>query len=69
MKHKDIKIGSLYVAKVNGRLTTVRVLDIRGTWDRTGRLANRYDVVNLTTGRELVFRNPSKFRRKVNRTA
>jgi len=50
-------------------LTTVRVLDIRGTWDRTGRLANRYDVVNLTTGRELVFRNPSKFRRKVNRTA
>ena len=58
MKAKDIVVGGKYVAKVSGRLTTVRVDDIR-----LGYRDNRvYHVTNLTTGRKTIFRSAAKFR-------
>lgn len=56
MHQIDIATGGLYTAKVNGKLTTVRVDEIRMN-------ANRrvYDVTNLKTGRRTYFRSARKF--------
>lgn len=62
MKAKDIKAGALYTAKVSGREVTVRVDQIRETFDHKDRSKTLYDVTNLTTGRKLVFRSAGKFR-------
>ena len=58
MKAKQIEVGRVYVAKVNGVLRQVRVDGIRQNWQ--GRTV--YDVTNLTTKRRTMFRSASKFR-------
>ena len=68
MKANEIKVGSVYVAKVSGRLTDVRVDAIRFATDYTrgrfGLTGTFYEVTNLDTGRKLVFRSAAKFRRE-----
>lgn len=62
MKAKEIKQGGTYSARVNGNLTTVRVDSIREV--RAGlhsRIATHFDVTNLATRRETMFRSASKF--------
>ncbi len=75
MKKNEIRVGGLYLAKVSGNLTTVRVdaicdvEEVRGWRNSTGRLrkaVNRYDVTNLKTGRKTTFRSAAKFRSEVN---
>ncbi len=72
MLAKDIKIGGLYKAKVSDKLTTVRVVGIRVVRGYSSRIGGRgradktvYDVVNLATGRQTIFRAASKFRGEV----
>ena len=61
MKKHEIKVGGLYLAKVSGVVTTVRVDAIReGT--SFNRDATFYDVANLRTGRKTTFRSAAKFR-------
>lgn len=55
MKAKDITVGGTYRAKVNGRLTAVRVLAI----DQNGSGQTRYRVRDEATSRETVFRSPA----------
>lgn len=67
MKAKDIKIGDTYIARISGKLTTVRVTDIRerfspGRYGANGRWQSFYDVVNLRTNRRTTFRSAQKFR-------
>lgn len=61
MKKDEIKIGGVYVAKVSGKLTKVRVDAIRAGNEYQPR-ETLYDVTNLTTGRTTIFRNAAKFR-------
>jgi hypothetical protein len=63
MKQNEIKIGELYVARVNGNLTRVRVNGIR-VYAKTTYSQSRtiYDVTNIKTGRSTTFRSASKFR-------
>lgn len=71
MKKAQIKVGGIYVAKVSGKLTRVRVDAIRDVsrqrgYDYAGKLvyvdSQVYDVTNLATGRKTTFRSASKFR-------
>ncbi|MCZ2341493.1 MAG: hypothetical protein LC104_06805 [Bacteroidales bacterium] len=65
MKKSQIQTDCVYVARVSGRLVTVRVDRIRDTQVKscTGfRDATLYDVTNLKTMRKLVFRSATKFR-------
>lgn len=75
MKAKDIRQGSIYEAKVSGKLTRVRVDRIESVvvprygWRALGnngrRNSTQYHVTNLRTGRKTVFRSAAKFRREV----
>ena len=58
MRAKDIKPNGCYLAKVNGKLTTVRVLLVRHNAEGKA----RYHVRNEATGRLTVFRSAGKFR-------
>lgn len=69
MKQSEIKVGGIYVAKVNGKLTRVRVDSIRKQGEvrwfggrASGRSSDAYGVTNLATGRKTVFRSAAKFR-------
>ncbi len=66
MKAKEIQVGGRYVAKMSGKLTTVEVKGIRETSSYRAHQpytpTTRYDVVNLTTGRQTMFRSATKFR-------
>lgn len=66
MKKSEIQIGSIYIAKVSGKLTRVRVDAIRDycapVFGKEGRWEKRYDVTNLATGRKTTFRSAAKFR-------
>ncbi len=72
MKKSEIVIGGVYLAKVSGKITKVRVDGIRevqkygNNRDYSGRLKIRdvtvYDVTNLSTKRELTFCSAAKFR-------
>lgn len=59
MKKSDIQIGSIYVVKVSGRLTRVRITreagGLRGGWYGT----------NLGTGREVRIRSAQRLRSAV----
>lgn len=59
MKKSEIKVGGHYVAKVSGKLATVRVDDMCTVPGET-----RFDVTNLATGRKTTFRSAQKFRRE-----
>lgn len=68
MKANEIKVGGIYVAKVSGKLTEVRVDEIRerpgfrsgGKKIRQDRTV--YGVTNLKTGRTTTFESAMKFR-------
>lgn len=69
MQRSQIKVGGYYVAKVGGKLVTVRVDAIRnGSHYLSGKAGPRtshmplYDVTNLATGRKTTFRSAAKFR-------
>jgi hypothetical protein len=71
MKKKEIQVGGTYTAKVSGKLTTVKVTEIRVRAGHkvdhySGRSGTRettvYDVVNLATGRKTTFASAVKFR-------
>lgn len=72
MKASEIKVNEVYMARVSGSLTQVKVTGIRaidkyaGTDWRTGQKKTRsrtvYDVVNLRTNRNLTFESAAKFR-------
>ena len=69
MKKAEIQLGGKYRAKVSGKLTTVRVDNIRcrtqqvyGRFDTTERQTIVYDVTNLATGRQTTFRSAARFR-------
>lgn len=64
MLQKDIKVGGVYVAKVSNKITRVRVDNIRTVQGRGLKMATRYDVTNLATGRTTTFRSASKFRKE-----
>lgn len=75
MKANEIKVGGKYIAKVSGKLTTVRVDMIRETTKR-GRSSGYsglptyvdgvvYEVTNLKTGRRTTFKTAGKFRYEV----
>ncbi len=67
MKKHKIKVGENYIAKISGKLTTVRVDAIRETNSYRAHQPHtpttRYDVTNLVTGRRTTFRSALKFRR------
>lgn len=70
MKKNEIVKGRVYLAKVNSKLTSVRVDAIRetgkhGTGLRSSNTQTVYDVTNLTTGRRTTFRSAQKFREEV----
>lgn len=65
MLAKEIKVGGLYVAKVAGNLTTVKVTAIRVGRGLKGN-QTYYDVVNTRTNRATTFRSAAKFRREDN---
>lgn len=72
MKKSEIRVGGHYTAKVNDKLVTVRVDNIRSSrsWStaidyQTPREQTIYDVTNLTTGRTTTFRSAAKFRSEV----
>lgn len=54
MRAKDIQIGQLYVAKVSGRITVVRV-------ERESPYGG-YDCTNITTGRSVRCRSAQRLR-------
>lgn len=69
MKHKDIKIGGHYLAKVDNKLVVVQVDGIRTVLRvglRSKWLVYRYDVTNCHTNLSLTFSLCSKFREVVN---
>ena len=78
MKANEIQVGGKYIAKVSGKLTTVRVDEIRETTKR-GRINKYsgcpsyykdtvvYDVTNLVTGRRTTFKSAAKFRRDLSK--
>ena len=65
MKKIEIRVGGLYLAKVSGRLVTVRVESIQEVYAYNSRLGTRYGITNLLTGRMTAFRSAAKFRTAV----
>ena len=62
MKAKDIVVGGVYLARVSGKLTSVRVDAIEEVYSSRCRWRDWYRVTNLATGRKLTFYSPQKFR-------
>ena len=61
MKKCQIEVGGLYLARVSGGISIVRVNDIREGSTYAGRATTRYDVTNLKTGRRTTFRSAGRF--------
>jgi hypothetical protein len=62
MKTSDIKIGSVYNARVSGKRTTVIVDDIVTSRPLGySRKVTRFVCTNQATGRVVTFRSASKF--------
>jgi hypothetical protein len=57
MKKNDVQIGDHYIAKVSGKLTTVRIL---GTSPYGG-----WDAINIETRRPVAIKSAARLRRKV----
>lgn len=71
MKKGDIKVGGYYIAKISGKLTTVRVDAIRETdgystgssyWAMRHSAKTVYDLTNMATMRKATCRSAAKFR-------
>lgn len=66
MKQSEIKVGGLYIAKVSNQFVTVRVDEIKKREKNIYRRGGTYySVTNMKTGRNVVFRSATKFRRPV----
>ena len=72
MLKKDIQVNGRYRAKVNGKLTVVKVLAIRKSHTQASapfrRATTIYQVRNETTGRETTFRSAARFHGEVGET-
>ncbi len=64
MKKSEIKVGGEYIAKVSGKLTTVRVDCTRNFCNAQGGESTKYFVTNLATEKKLTFSSAAKFRRE-----
>ncbi len=62
MKGSEIKVGGLYMAKVNAKLVTVRVDKVESLPNGKGGTETCYNVTNLSTGRRTKFYSAAKFR-------
>ncbi|MGE4105516.1 MAG: hypothetical protein AB7E74_26420 [Pirellulales bacterium] len=70
MKRQDVHVGGRYLAKISGRLVTVRVLAIREIppppWGKDGdRWRTRIDCVNEATNRQITLASPQRLRQAV----
>lgn len=65
MRAKEIEVGGVYLARVSGKITKVRVDAIEEMFARAGRSLTIYRVTNIATGRRTTFRSPQKFRSRV----
>lgn len=65
MKKSEVRVGGVYLAKVSGKLTKVRVDSTHYTNQRGDRGTLVYHVTNLTTNRKTQFRSAAKFRQEV----
>jgi len=64
MKKNQIETGGKYVAKVSGKIVTVRVDSIEDKWGTLrDRSVTRYNITNLDTGRKTIFKSAQRFRR------
>lgn len=67
---KQIRVGSVYAARVSQKISPVRVDAVREiylSYRREGkRLATCFEVTNLDTGRKLTFKSAAKLRYKLN---
>ena len=59
MKKSEVRVKGVYLAKVSGKLTRVRLDQIDGG------SAYPFKGTNLTTGRQVQFRSAAKFRKEV----
>ena len=70
MKKQDIETGGQYVAKVSGKLVTVRVTNIYRRWDTySDRGVIQYDCINEATGRQIIVKSARRFRCKSRKVA
>lgn len=60
MKTREVEIGSVYTAKVSGKVTNVRIL-------RVNPFGVGWVGVNLLTGREVHIRSARRLRRRIAR--
>ena len=68
MKLNDVQIGGRYIAKVSGRVVTVRVVEIvQVEASRFARARTSIEAVNEATGRRISIRSPLRLRRCVDR--
>ncbi len=64
MKLKDVEIGGRYLAKISGKLTTVRVVEIREASSyASGRSRTIIEAVNESTGRRITLRSAQRLRK------
>lgn len=68
MTKNQIKIGGLYLARVSGKLTSVRVDSISERPDYNGRTRTTYNLTNTKTGRSCAAHSAAKFRSAVSET-
>ena len=66
MLKKDVVIGAVYIAKISGKFTEVKILEAFDTHAFGGRSERtRWTAKNLSTGREVTIKSAAKLRRKV----
>ena len=65
MRKSEIQVGGEYTARVSGRFVTVRVLQTTESVSLSGKRRETYCVLNLATGRKLMFKSAAKFRAKL----
>jgi hypothetical protein len=64
MKMQDVEVGGRYAAKVSGKATVVRVVEIEeSTIGRKSR--TRIHAVNEATGRRITLRSAQRLRKRV----
>ena len=71
MKLNEIEVGGRYIAQVSGRLTVVKVIDIKqvppASWSSRGSWRTLIIAVNEATGRRITIRSPQRLLAVVDR--
>ena len=68
MKLKDVQVGGRYVAKVSGKLTTVRVTELVERYNYSSkRMLTVILAVNEATGRGITIRSAQRLRAPANK--